>query len=71
MSSFNSFQFKLERTGDHLNKLDQLVRTYLRDNPQLCEEYGRNGREYVEKHFTRKAQAEKLERMLLELVRQQ
>lgn len=43
---------------------------YLQDNPQLCEEYGRNGRQYVEKHFTRRAQAEKLERVLLELVGQ-
>ncbi len=35
MSSFDSIQFKLERAGEHINRLDQLVRTYLRNNPQL------------------------------------
>jgi len=28
-------KFKIERAGDHLERLDQLVRTYLRTNPQL------------------------------------
>jgi glycosyltransferase involved in cell wall biosynthesis len=38
---------------------------YLFDNPRLCEQFGRNGRKYVEKHFSRKVQAEKLEKILL------
>ncbi|MGB2979809.1 MAG: glycosyltransferase [Candidatus Zixiibacteriota bacterium] len=40
---------------------------YLFDNPGSCEVYGSNGRKYVEKHFSRKVQAEKLEKILLEV----
>ena len=40
---------------------------YLFDNPESCEVYGSNGRKYVEKHFSRKVQAEKLEKILLEV----
>ena len=38
---------------------------YLFDNPQLCKKYGSNGRKYVVKHFSRKVQAERLEKILL------
>ncbi|MFH1335693.1 MAG: glycosyltransferase family 4 protein [Candidatus Zixiibacteriota bacterium] len=41
---------------------------YLFDNPQLCKEYGNNGRNYVKKHFSRKVQAERLEKILLEVL---
>ncbi len=41
---------------------------YLFDNPQLCKQYGSNGRKYVEKHFSRKVQAERLEKILLEVL---
>jgi glycosyltransferase involved in cell wall biosynthesis len=41
---------------------------YLFDNPQLCRKYGHNGRRYVEKHFSRKVQAERLEKKLLEVL---
>jgi glycosyltransferase involved in cell wall biosynthesis len=37
------------------------------DNPQLCKKYGSNGRRYVKKHFSRKVQAERLEKILLEV----
>ena len=40
---------------------------YLFDNPESCRTYGSNGRRYVEKHFSRKVQAEKLENILLEV----
>ena len=40
---------------------------YLLENPESCEVYGSNGRKYVEKHFSRKVQAEKLEKILLEV----
>ncbi len=40
---------------------------YLLDNPESCEVYGSNGRKYVEKHFSRKVQVEKLEKILLEV----
>jgi len=41
---------------------------YLFENPQLCVQYGSNGRKYVEKYFSRKVQAEKLEKVLLEVL---
>jgi len=41
---------------------------YLHDNPELCQVYGSNGRKYVEKHFSRKVQAERLEKILLEVL---
>jgi len=41
---------------------------YLFDNPESCQAYGSNGRRYVEKHFSRKTQAERLEKTLLEVV---
>ncbi|GAI22891.1 unnamed protein product, partial [marine sediment metagenome] len=41
---------------------------YLLNNPRLREEYGGNGRRYVEKHFSRKVQAERLEKTLLEVL---
>lgn len=40
---------------------------YLYNNPKLCEEYGKNGRKYVEKNFSRKLQAEKLEKILVKV----
>jgi len=38
---------------------------HLFNNPDLCQKYGRNGRRYVEKHFSRKILAQKLEKCLL------
>ena len=38
---------------------------HLFNNPDLCQKYGRNGRRYVEKHFSRKVLAQKLEKCLL------
>ncbi len=40
---------------------------YLSHNPELGEEYGKNGREYVKRHFSRRIQAERLERILLQI----
>jgi glycosyltransferase involved in cell wall biosynthesis len=37
----------------------------LKDSPQLCKEFGANGRKYVERYFSRKTQAERLERILV------
>jgi glycosyltransferase involved in cell wall biosynthesis len=37
----------------------------LSKNPDLCRKYGRNGRQYVEKHFSRRIMAQKLEKCLL------
>ena len=42
---------------------------YLSRNPELGEQYGRNGREYVKRHFSRRSQAERLERILLQIAR--
>ena len=41
---------------------------YLLDNPESCEVYGSNGRKYVEKHFSRKTQAERLEKILVDVL---
>jgi glycosyltransferase involved in cell wall biosynthesis len=41
---------------------------YLYDNPELCKRFGSNGRKYVERNFSRKVQAERLERILLEVL---
>jgi glycosyltransferase involved in cell wall biosynthesis len=38
---------------------------FLHDRPELCKELGKNGRSYVEKYFSRKIQAEKLEKILV------
>jgi hypothetical protein len=35
MHPLDGSKFKIERAGEHLERLDQLVRTYLRDNTQL------------------------------------
>jgi len=40
----------------------------LHNNPRLCREFGKNGRSYVEKHFSRKIQAERLEKILVKVV---
>lgn len=40
----------------------------LLDNPRLCGELGVNGRKYVEKYFSRKTQAERLERILVDVL---
>jgi glycosyltransferase involved in cell wall biosynthesis len=40
----------------------------LHNNPRLCQEFGKNGRSYVEKHFSRKIQAERLEKILVKVV---
>ena len=37
-------------------------------NPDLCREFGENGRKYVEKHFSRKVQAERLEIILRDML---
>ena len=39
----------------------------LRDNPELCSEYGRNGREFVLKEYLREQQAQNLESIMLSL----
>lgn len=41
---------------------------YLYNNPKLCEEYGKNGRKYVERNFSRTLQAEKLEKVLVNII---
>ena len=43
---------------------------YLLNHPHLADEYGNNGRRYVEEHFSRKMQAERLEKVLAEVVSQ-
>ncbi len=63
---------------EHLNKADAGIYVdaedhrgikkaiiHLSNNPDLCQKYGRNGRKYVEKHFSRKIMAQKLEKCLL------
>lgn len=42
---------------------------FLHNNPRLCRELGKNGRSYVEKHFSRKIQAERLEKILVKVVK--
>lgn len=42
---------------------------FLKDNPKLAEEYGKNGREFVLKNCLRKQQAKKLEPVMLSLNR--
>lgn len=49
------------------NRIAQAIK-YLFDNPEMCKRFGSNGREYVEKNFSRKVQAERLERILLEVL---
>jgi glycosyltransferase involved in cell wall biosynthesis len=41
---------------------------HLRDRPALRSELGRNGRRAVERHYTRRAQAQRLERILQEIL---
>jgi glycosyltransferase involved in cell wall biosynthesis len=41
---------------------------YLHVNPNLCREFGKNGRKYVEEHFSRKVQAERLEKILRDIL---
>jgi len=43
---------------------------YLFQNPELRKQYGNNGRKYVEKYFSRKVQAERLEKILLKVITQ-
>jgi glycosyltransferase involved in cell wall biosynthesis len=38
---------------------------FLYDHPELCKEFGKNGRSYVERFFSRKTQAERLEKILV------
>ncbi len=38
---------------------------FLYNHPELCKEFGKNGRSYVEKYFSRKIQAERLEKILV------
>lgn len=40
---------------------------FLYNNPQLCKRFGRNGRSYVEKYFSRRVQAERLEKILVKV----
>jgi glycosyltransferase involved in cell wall biosynthesis len=44
---------------------DKLI--FLRDNPELCAEYGRNARQLAEDEFARRKLAEKLEKIFLEV----
>ncbi|RLB12682.1 MAG: glycosyltransferase WbuB [Deltaproteobacteria bacterium] len=41
----------------------------LKDNPRLCREMGKNGRRYVEKHYSRERLAKKLEQCLLDVIK--
>ena len=43
---------------------------WLRYNPELCSEYGRNGREFVLKRYLRKQQAQKLESVMISLTKE-
>ncbi len=47
---------------DHIGIKKAII--HLFNNPILCQKYGRNGRRYVEKHFSRKVLAQKLEKCL-------
>ena len=40
---------------------DTIITLY--ENPELCRRYGENGRNYVIRHFSRKEQAQKLEKL--------
>jgi len=40
---------------------------FLYNNPQLCKKLGKNGRKYVERYFSRKIQAQRLEKILVKL----
>ena len=42
---------------------------FLYNHPELCKEFGRNGRSYVERYFSRKIQAERLEKILVNVVK--
>jgi len=48
---------------DHMGIKKAIINLF--NNPDLCQKYGRNGRKYVEKHFSRKVLAQKLEKCLL------
>ncbi len=48
---------------DHVGIKEAII--HLFNNPGLCQEYGRNGRRYVVKHFSRKVWAQQLEKCLL------
>ena len=48
---------------DHIGVKKAII--HLFNNPNLCQKYGRNGRRYVEKYFSRKVLAQKLEECLL------
>ncbi len=48
---------------DHVGIRKAII--HLFNNPDLCQKYGRNGRRYVEKHFSRKVLAQELEKCLL------
>ena len=45
---------------------DAIIKLY--ENPELCRRYGENGRKYVIKHFSRKEQAQKLEKVFQDLL---
>ncbi len=40
---------------------------FLYNNPQLCKKFGKKGRAYVERYFSRKIQAQRLEKILVKL----
>jgi len=42
---------------------------FLYNHPELCKEFGKSGRSYVEKYFSRKIQAERLEKILVNVVK--
>lgn len=42
---------------------------FLYNHPSLCKEFGKNGRSYVEKYFSRKIQAERLEKILVKILK--
>jgi len=48
---------------DHIGIKKAII--HLFNNPELCQKYGRNGRRYVEKYFSRKVLAQKLKKCLL------
>ena len=43
---------------------------FLYDHPELCREFGINGRSYVERFFSRKTQAERLEKILVKILQE-
>ena len=48
------------------NLSDAIIKLY--ENPELCSRYGKNGRNYVTRNFSRKKQSEELERVFKSLM---